>query len=157
MLGTGERSVDRWIGAGKLRSAERPVPGRKPVVIVHPEDVEKLRVERRPLTLLRTPQDVVRSEASEDLQPGAGKTGALARIAPNDAAVIAALFKAVAMDRKAKPWLTLAEAVEYSGLPKSWLLAQAREGGLLCGGQMAINVGTPKQPRWRFSREVLDA
>lgn len=49
-----------------------------------------------------------------------------------------------------KPWLTLAEAVEYSGLPASWLLAQARERKL-----RAVNVGTGKRDFWRFNREAL--
>lgn len=49
-----------------------------------------------------------------------------------------------------KPWLTLAEAAEYSGLPAAWLRRQAR-----AGAACAVNVGSPASPRWRFSRELL--
>jgi hypothetical protein len=49
-----------------------------------------------------------------------------------------------------KPWLTLAEAVDYSGLPAAWLVAQARSGGV-----RAVNVGTGAREFWRFNREGL--
>jgi len=50
-----------------------------------------------------------------------------------------------------KPWLTPAEAADYSGLSRAWLLKQAREGGY--GGGM--NLGTEKNPRWMFNRDAL--
>ena len=63
-------------------------------------------------------------------------TAALARIAPAAPVV--------------RPWLTLAEAVEYSGLPAAYLVASARKGTF-----RAINVGTGAREFWRFSREGL--
>jgi hypothetical protein len=42
-------------------------------------------------------------------------------------------------------WLTLDQAAEQSGLPKSWLLAQARS-----GAAFALNVGSAKKAVWRF-------
>lgn len=51
-----------------------------------------------------------------------------------------------------KPWLTLDEAYEYSGLPKNYLLAEAR-----AGRPFALNVGDNARPRWRFNREALGA
>lgn len=53
-----------------------------------------------------------------------------------------------------KPWLTLDEAAAWSGLPKSWLLAQARADSLM-SSVVIINVGTRERPRWRFNREAL--
>jgi hypothetical protein len=54
---------------------------------------------------------------------------------------------------KQKPWLSLAEAVEYSGLPKAWLVAQARE-----GAAFAIDVsGGGTRASWRFNRAALGA
>jgi hypothetical protein len=52
-----------------------------------------------------------------------------------------------------KPWLTLAEAVEYSGLPRTWLVAQAR-----AGAAFAIDVsGGGSRASWRFNRDALGA
>ena len=44
------------------------------------------------------------------------------------------------------PFVGLADAVAISGMPASWLLAQAR-----AGVPWAINVGTGKKAFWRFS------
>lgn len=48
-----------------------------------------------------------------------------------------------------KPWLTLAEASEYSGLPKSFLVARAKG-----AGDGVLNVGI-KRPSYRFNRDAL--
>jgi hypothetical protein len=50
-----------------------------------------------------------------------------------------------------RPWLTLTEAVEYSGLPASWLLAQARR-----GVPWALNVGQGIKAHWRFNRNAFE-
>lgn len=49
-----------------------------------------------------------------------------------------------------KPWLTLAEAVEYSGLPANYLVQQARADTI-----RAVNVGRGAREFWRFNREGL--
>lgn len=56
-----------------------------------------------------------------------------------------------------KPWLTLKEAAEYSGLPASYLIALARKAVYRPDGRpdVAINVGTDRRASWRFSREGL--
>jgi hypothetical protein len=51
-----------------------------------------------------------------------------------------------------RPWLTLAEASEWSGLPAAWLLAQAR-----AGAPFALNVAHGSKAHWRFNREALAA
>jgi len=50
-----------------------------------------------------------------------------------------------------KPWLTLAEAVEYSGLPAAFLLSRAHSKPV----GFAVNVGQGTKAFWRFSREGL--
>lgn len=50
-----------------------------------------------------------------------------------------------------KPWLTLEEAAEYSGLPIGWLRKQA-----IAGVPFVINVGTEKARRFRFCRVELE-
>ena len=67
------------------------------------------------------------------------------------AAHLAALAKAFPPPAEAKPWLTLAEAAAYSGLPAAWLVAQAREGGK----KWVVNVGQGTKAHWRFNREAL--
>ena len=45
LLGISPRTVERYCETGKLRTAKRLVPGRKPLVIVHPEDVAALQAQ----------------------------------------------------------------------------------------------------------------
>lgn len=66
------------------------------------------------------------------------------------AAHLAAIARAFPPPTAERPWLTLAEAAEWSGLPAAWLLAQAR-----AGADFATNVGTGKKARWRFNRASL--
>ncbi len=49
-----------------------------------------------------------------------------------------------------KPWLSLADAAEWSGLPASFLLAKAR-----AGAAFAVNVGQGSRDFWRFNRDAL--
>jgi hypothetical protein len=49
-----------------------------------------------------------------------------------------------------KFWLTPDEAVAASGLPREFLVAQARSGAF-----RAVNVGRGKREFWRFNREAL--
>jgi len=51
-----------------------------------------------------------------------------------------------------RPWLTLAEAEDYSGLPRSFLDEYIRAGKL-----PALDVGVRPGGRWRVSRRDLDA
>jgi hypothetical protein len=48
-----------------------------------------------------------------------------------------------------KPWLSLTEAAQYSGLPLRWLRDRAKAGAI-----PAVNVGV-KRERWMFNREGL--
>lgn len=48
-----------------------------------------------------------------------------------------------------RPWLTLSQAAEYSGLPEEWLQGQAEAGTI-----HAVNVGK-ETPAWMFSRKGL--
>jgi len=150
-LGTNERTIRRWIDAGKLRPEERPAPGRKPLVIVDPEDVGRLQAERQPPVVMREE----RAGSNDTANPN---SMALAPFVPANAAslqhFLAGVSHAYPVSRT-KPWLTLDEAAEFSGLPRGWLLAQARRGEASVPSVMAINVGTEKQPRWRFNREAL--
>ena len=162
-LATNERTIRRWIQADRLKAGYRPAAGRKPVAVVDPADVERLRGERKTVVIVETaapensdpaerrravgpylngrvdtPEPGTALDRSRSSDPFAGLAAHLARIA--------AAFPAP----QPKPWLGLAEAAEYSGLPRAWLIAQARSGAL-----RAVNVGQGTRERWRFNREAL--
>ena len=148
-LGTNERTIHRWIASGRLTRAYRPATGRKPIVVVDPADLEQIRRERLPPVVLTGDHDgrtqhvqmlseSVEVERARGADPFAGLAAHLARLA--------AAFPTA----QPKPWLTLDEAAEYSGLPRAWLIAQARSGAL-----RAVNVGQGTKEFWRFNREGL--
>lgn len=67
------------------------------------------------------------------------------------AAHLAQLARAFPPPKVSKPWMTLAEAAEWSGLPAGWLHAQA-----IAGAAFAMNTGRPGGlHRWRFNRAAL--
>ena len=41
-LSMAERTIERKIEAGELRSAKRPISGRRPLIVIHPEDAAAL-------------------------------------------------------------------------------------------------------------------
>jgi hypothetical protein len=71
----------------------------------------------------------------------------LALPAPADAAETVDVEPAADHSR---PWLTLAAAAEFSGLPESYLLWAAGEGQF-----PALDVGIRPGGRWRFHRDSL--
>lgn len=113
-LGLSERTLERKIAAGELRRAFRNVPGRKPISIIHPDDAAKLKTE----TLEAIPaekSEVTRKPSQGDMTP---------LIMALTDAFVAALSKLPQFQAPALPkapptklWLSLKEAVEYSGLP----------------------------------------
>ncbi|HEX4138341.1 MAG TPA: hypothetical protein VHY84_27270 [Bryobacteraceae bacterium] len=150
VLGTNERTIRRWIEAKRLQAGTRPVVGRKPLTIIEPEGVERMRFERMPPVLLR---DEGRAASNDAAHPD---SMALAPHVPENAGHLQHFLAGVLQGypvQRPKPWLNLDEAAEFSGLPRGWLLARARLGAQ--GAVIAINVGTEKQPRWRFNREAL--
>ena len=138
ILQVSPRTIARLAAQQKLQRGLRRVPGRKPLPVFHPGDIEAIRAE----TVQVKPFPV--SERPEGT--------ALAR-RPNPAAVdlIAQLFadqtalpRAVPVEQKI--FLTLKEAADYSGLPKAWLLRDIKSGKL-----QAIKAGG-----WRIRRSALD-
>lgn len=94
----------------------------------------------------------------EEAVTGTGNAGSTAlapieaaqSLAPLAQAIAAALREGQRGAPEPKPWLTLPEAAQYSGLPAHWLVAQARLGGI-----RAVNVGTGSKEFWRFNRAAL--
>lgn len=125
------------IKARKVRSANNQL-----VWMFHSGDVERYAFERdHPETI------AVVKQASQSLQP--------ALPAPPPDNIPSYIMR---------PWLTLEEAAEYSGLTKRWLLAQAERSENLAQGTipgpdiLSIRDMGKHSPggRWRFHRETLN-
>jgi hypothetical protein len=155
-LGISVRTLERHIDEKRLSTRLQPEPGRRPRVLVDPHSLDSLAAE---LSAVRgggqlaapaaaaPPAPVGAAELVDQLGP------ALASFADRLAAELASAVRpSPAAAAPVRPWLTLDEAVEYSGLPKGWLLAQARGG---C--PVALNVSMGRGESWRFSRRRLAA
>jgi excisionase family DNA binding protein len=121
-----EKTIERLAAKGEIHQAFRPVPGRRPVAVFHPKDIEKLKPKN-----VAVPFVLSQSEAGPN---GAAETQALVPVgkAPADllAALASALGKPTALSVDKKLFLTIREAAEYSGLPKSYLRKLLKEGSL---------------------------
>jgi hypothetical protein len=105
-LGYSYRTLERKIVKLKLRTAQRDVPGRRSIVIIHPTDFEKLKAQ----TIPATPAPI-EEEDSKELAPYQGLPPAVRQFA-------ASLLGTLPYPPR-KLFLTLREAADYSGLPQT--------------------------------------
>lgn len=129
--------------AGKeIQSIGRENPQIKQLVtLFHEGDIERILYERK------HPPAAVTAVVAKPSKPQ------LALPAPEPAQPIST--------RITRPWLTLDEAAEYSGLTKRWLLAQAEDAERQAdpgGWPIVIRDMGKHSPggRWRFHRDCLD-
>jgi excisionase family DNA binding protein len=148
-LGKSKRTVETFVAKGRLGVAYVAGPNGKTARFRRSE-VEALKREIEMPTFRAAPVDersrdgyqaislVAPASAPRPVSSGdplALLTAALTRFVPSAQATMPG------------PFVGLAEAVEKSGMPASWLLAQAR-----AGVPWAVDVsGTPKRARWRFA------
>lgn len=153
-VGKSKRTIDSYIATGRLKVGYFHGPNGK-TGIFRREDVEALKRDLetptyRPPVMRVLPAPPESSDAGFAVA-GRGETAVGAHI-PQASALqhfLAEVLRTHPVNR-IRPWLTLAEAVEYSGLPASYLLAQAR-----AGKARAINVGSGIREFWRFHRASL--
>jgi len=117
LLQVGVKTVERYAKSDKIRREYRRVPGRRPLPVYNPEDIEKIRQENVPMTPV------------EPLPPQA-----LARKL-DPAAFLSALLQngngqAPQVRLSEKLYLTLNEAAEYTGLSKTLLRRKIHDGEL---------------------------
>jgi hypothetical protein len=105
-LGYSYRTLERKIIKLKLRTAQRDVPGRHPITVIHPGDFEKL----KRLVIPAAPAPI-EEEDSKELAPRLMLPPAVREFA-------ASLLGTLPYPPR-KLFLTLKEAADYSGLPQT--------------------------------------
>lgn len=137
-------TLERMAKAGKLEVRYREVPKRRPEAVYNPTEIDRLIGERNP------PFVAPAESKGRDIN-----AMIVAALDPNWKAILSARPSAVATAAASTPrvplssklYLTIDEAVEYSGLPASYLHRMIRGGGLL----------HVKADRWlRISRKSLE-
>jgi excisionase family DNA binding protein len=107
-LGVAERTIDRKIKKLRLRVAQRDVPGRRPILVLHPEDAEKLKAQMVP----PVPMEPEQSNGTEVVVRPA--------LPPAARDLVAAVLGTTPYPSRPL-FLSLKEASEYSGLPQAYL------------------------------------
>lgn len=161
-VGKSTRTIDSYIASGRLRIAYFNGPNGK-TGIFQRTDVEALKVELETPTYRAVhPGERERSrDGYQSLQlvaPSAAgtamaqiaqqqqQTGGVLALLTEHLAKLAAPHREELGLRMPGPFVTLAEAAKISGMPATWLLAQAK-----AGVPWAVNIGTGKKAFWRFS------
>lgn len=136
-LGISIRQIENLTAKGRIRKRKMAKAAWEKTgrVVYAAADIEAIRSGERP--------------APAALVPVAPAAPAPAGSPGEPVAALAALARALGLPAPGKPWLSLREAADYSGLPARWLREAARAGKL-----RAQNVGE-KRERWMFPREGL--
>jgi hypothetical protein len=147
------RAVERLATQKKIAKAYREVPHKRATPVYNPDDVARLAGERRAAQPFVAP--LAFAVAAEDRPvPLGGQHGRnslawdfLARMmeTSDGAAATVAASTPKRVDLETKIYLTLDEAVEFSGLTKAYLLRAIEAGGLTA----------VKSNGWRIQRESL--
>jgi excisionase family DNA binding protein len=133
------RRVMEMSAAGRLPRHKRFDPAtQREAVMFRAADVAKLKAEKtpRPVDLPALPEPAA-----------SGISTMVDRIERSASAIV----RAASVPPPSRPWLTLAEAAEYSGLPESFLHAMIDQGTL-----PALDVGVRPGGRYRVRRSDLD-
>lgn len=123
-----EKTVERRINEGKIRKRERFIPGRKPLPILHPEDVRTLQQQVLiPIPVKKENHAVTPSYT--DVAPWLSTlTTILVKLERNPERFFP---PSLPVNPPEKPFLTVKEAAKYSGLPEDYLRRQIASGGIL--------------------------
>jgi excisionase family DNA binding protein len=138
ILKCSEKTISRMAGQGKIEKAMRRVPGRKPMPVFNPTDIERLR--RQTVDLKPFPVEEAKEEQALAPRPSQDGASLFAQLLADR------LGSAQAVPLERKVFLNLEQASEYTGMPKEWLRRQIKKGDLpaiLSGG-------------WRIRRADLE-
>ncbi len=114
--GMSQRTIYRMVQEGKLRQASRPIPGRRPLPIFHPDDVATFEEQRVKGSSEILPPSIAKARSVKLLAGGNGNTGA-------EPPAYWALS-----ELRCKVYLETQEAVLYSGLTETYLAELAKAG-----------------------------
>jgi len=138
ILKCSEKTISRMARQGKIEKAMRRVPGRKPMPVFNPRDIERLRSET--VDLQPFPVEETKEEKALALRPSQDGANLFAQV------LAERLGSPQAVPLERKVFLNLEQASEYTGMPKGWLRRQIINGELpaiLSGG-------------WRIRRADLE-
>jgi excisionase family DNA binding protein len=113
-----EKTIEREASRGKIQQAWRRIPGRRPIAVFNPDDIERLKaqtVQAFPAPMAadtsKALTNISRATSPEQFFAGLARAMVAPRVSP-------------------KLYLTLAEAAEYTGLGVGYLRRQIAEGKL---------------------------
>lgn len=129
-----QRTIERRIAEGHLRTQKRPIPGRKPLVVINPEDLAAL--------TQQTLRPIVETRQDDNLPTR--QNGKAPTRQPDMASLLAALT-APRVSPAEKIYLTLKEAAAFVGLPQSHIKTQIKAG----------TIPAIKLAGWRIRRDDL--
>ena len=138
ILRCSKKTISRMAEQGKIQRVLRRVPGRKPMPVFNPSDIEAQASETVNIQPFPVPRHVEKKA-----------------LAPQARSRESAMLMQLLMDRAAttlntsprhKVFLTLKEAADYSGMPRAWLLQKIRKEEL-----PAIKAGG-----WRIRRADIE-
>jgi excisionase family DNA binding protein len=143
-----KREVCEYLGKSIRTVAEYIASGKLPATYINGKNGREARFDRAEVEHLKNSLDTPMVRA---VPAAAGSTEVAVR--PDPLAGLAAHFQTLAAPPQVKPWLTIEEAVAYSGLTRAWLLKEADAGQ----GSIAIrDMGRGAHGgRWRFLRDDL--
>jgi excisionase family DNA binding protein len=139
-LGVAERTIDRKIKKLRLRVAQRDVPGRRPIIVLHPDDAETLRAQTVPAVPMEPDQSNGTEVAVRSALPPAARE------------LVAAVLGTTPYPPRPL-FLSLREASEYSGLPQAYLRRLIQQGELPAIASNGYRV-SKKALEWLADRSV---
>ena len=120
ILKCSQKTIGRRAAQKKIQRVLRHVPGRKPMPVFNPDDIEAIRAE-----MVQVEPFPVKERGGEKAlvrQTSQGGVDLLAQLLADR------VSPAFAVPVAQKVFLNLKEAAEYSGLPKAWLMREIKNG-----------------------------
>lgn len=150
-LGISSRTLDREMDAERLHPMKRPVAGRKPERVWDPEEI-RARMPTPPMHVMRQSNPSISPALAESsIPPELG-------LMPADQMMpmIARLVEMVAEARQTpKPWITLKEAAEATGLSRKFLRRLIAHGSLEGVRDISIKVHRESLEELDISSELV--
>lgn len=149
LVGCSVRQIERFASEGLVRKWTPPkAPNERTAPVVYSRaDLLAVKSGAKATTSGESVAKTARLES--------GSKAEVNRVLPGAAEILAHIAAALALPapQSLKPWLSIPEAAEFSGLPAAFLRARAPE---LARVGAAVNTGRGNSPRWRILRSQLE-